>query len=281
MGRRVSIEESEYLPTRCPVCGAELEWEGVDLKCNNISCPNIKASDLQQWCECVGETDGLQYTIMKQYLDKYGVLSIADLYNKADTILLDLSSKKLSITETKIYDFFNKLYTGPVSIEKALMGLNIPRLGEKTAKILSTEPNLIDTLIRMACCSVYTEVYENVKEKCLDLVKEATTSSIFINLDKFKTLRYLYDKYFEKSRLIYNEVKSDIKYVAVTGALKTMKRKDFEKFIAEYGYELSSNLKKCEYLITNDPTSGSSKNKQALEYGITIITEEDFLNKLK
>ena len=59
-----------------------------------------------------------------------------------------------------------------------------------------------------------------------------------------------------------------------------VKRKDFETYIAQYGYELTSNLKKCRYLVTNTPNSGSSKNRDAQKYGVEIITEEDFLNLL-
>lgn len=272
---------SEPLPERCPICDSELVWDGVDLKCNNSLCQNIKSSDLQQWCESVGETDGLQFTIMKQYLDKYGIVDIVDLYNKQQLVLDDLYSKKLTITETKILEFFNKLYLDAVPIEKALIGLNIPRLGEKTAKLLSSRKDLIDSLVKMATQSIYTEVYDWIYTQLVSIVKEATTISICNNLSKFRTLRYLYDSYFEKSRLIYQDVKSNIKYVAVTGSLNTMKRKDFEKFISEYGYELNSNLKKCEYLITNNPDSGSTKNKQARDIGIKIITEEEFLNSLK
>ena len=54
----------------------------------------------------------------------------------------------------------------------------------------------------------------------------------------------------------------------------------FQKFIATYGYELSTSVKQCEYLITNDPNSGSSKNKQAKDNNIPIISEEEFLNIL-
>ena len=59
-----------------------------------------------------------------------------------------------------------------------------------------------------------------------------------------------------------------------------MKRKDFENYIGRYGYELSSNIKKCEFLINNDLNSNSTKNKQAKEYNIPIITEDEFLNKI-
>ena len=54
-----------------------------------------------------------------------------------------------------------------------------------------------------------------------------------------------------------------------------MKRKDFEKYIEKFGYELSTNIKKCEFLVNNDINSTSSKNKQAKEYGVKIITENE------
>lgn len=272
---------TQELPTECPICKSKLEWVGVDLKCTNYQCPNIALSDLQQWCECVGETDGLQWTLMKQYLDIYGVTSINQLYDKKEYILNDLGSRQLSITEQKIYTFFKKLYIEPVTIYRALLGLNIPRLGDKTCKLLAKEKDLIlgyySYLVDYSY-GVYNDVtpYYN---KFMEVVKDATTSSIWSNSTKFLNLRYL----FEDTRVKFDESTNNEpkKFIAVTGSLQTMKRKDFEKHIEKYGYELSSNLKKCEYLVTNDPTSGSTKNKQAQQYGIPIITEQDFLNTLK
>lgn len=272
---------TQELPTECPICKSKLEWVGVDLKCTNYQCPNIALSDLQQWCECVGETDGLQWTLMKQYLDIYGVTSINQLYDKKEYILNDLGSRQLSITEQKIYTFFKKLYIEPVTIYRALLGLNIPRLGDKTCKLLAKEKDLIlgyySYLVDYSY-GVYNDVtpYYN---KFMEVVKDATTSSIWSNSTKFLNLRYL----FEDARVKFDESTNNEpkKFIAVTGSLQTMKRKDFEKHIEKYGYELSSNLKKCEYLVTNDPTSGSTKNKQAQQYRIPIITEQDFLNTLK
>ena len=277
---KVSIEESKYLPTKCPVCGADLEWVGVDLKCNNKECPNVKLSDLQQWCESIGETDGLQWTLMKQYLDIYGVETIDDLYVKQLFILNDLTIKKLSITELKIKDFFEKLYLDEVPVEKALVGLNIPRLGEKTAKLFKNKKSLIHKML-LLFLGIDVQGEEYVKTFLLELVKEATTNSIFDNKVKFVNLKYMYSDDLETSRLKYEDVSSqEKKFIAVTGALNKMKRKDFETYIAQYGYELTSNLKKCKYLVTNTPNSGSSKNKDAQKYGVEIITEEDFLNSL-
>lgn len=286
-----------YLPTNCPVCGNELVWEGVDLKCCNPNCANKTISDLQQWCECVGETDGLQWTLMKQYLDSYEIFNIDDLYKKQDIVWKDLNTRKLSITELKIKDFFENLYFNQVPLERALMGLNIPRLGEKTAKLLATHFDIVYNLILISIMPMFktsitiekvdddknaTVIRDNewVRLSLLELVKEATTETILNNVSKFSVLKYLFNDDYSKTRLIYTINNSSKTYVAVTGALYSMKRKDFEKYISKYGYELSSNIKQCKYLITNTPDSGSSKNKNAQKYGIKIITEQQFLDLL-
>lgn len=279
---------NEELPQVCPICGSKLVWVGVDLKCNNLNCPNIKLSDLQQWCECIGETDGLQWTLMKQYLDAYGVVDINSLYSKANFIWNDLNNKKLSLTEIKIKEFFEKLYITNVDVEKALIGLNIPRLGDKTAKLLAEEQTLIyDYLVYLFNTHIKgleDTTINKIEVQLLEIVKDATTRSIISNGIKFMNLLYLYkDIPTNNSRLVFKNKKAndEVHYVAITGALNSMKRKDFETYIEKFGYVIISNLKKCEYLITNTPDSGSSKNKQAQEYGIQIITEDDFLNLLK
>lgn len=35
MYNKVSLEESEFVPTKCPICDDYLVWDGVDLKCIN------------------------------------------------------------------------------------------------------------------------------------------------------------------------------------------------------------------------------------------------------
>ena len=121
---------------------------------------------------------------------------------------------------------------------------------------------------------------EWTKYSLLELVKDATTESIISNINKFSVLHYVYNN--DVNRLMFNvsDANSEKQYIAVTGALTTMKRKDFEAYISKFNYELTSNLKKCKYLVTNTPNSGSSKNKDAQKYGVEIITENDFLELL-
>jgi DNA ligase (NAD+) len=57
-----------------------------------------------------------------------------------------------------------------------------------------------------------------------------------------------------------------------------MKRGEAEEKIKSLGAQSKSSVVKgLSYLVTNDPSSGSSKNKKALELGIKIIDEEEFI----
>ena len=275
------VESSdEPLPDKCPVCNELLCWEGVDLKCVNDKCPNINSSNLQQWCEVLGETDGLQYTIMKQYLDRYGISSLDKLYSQLGNVFKDLYTKKLSITETKILEFFYKLSGNEkIPAYKALIALNIPRLGDKTAKLLMYEQKLVVDLYKYAISEPlvktdYTST--NIYKRLFDVVKEATTISILNNLDKVKNLKYICGD--NCSNLLFEQKLDDIHYIAVTGALDSMKRSDFEKYIKDFGYEISSNLKKCDYLVTNNKNSNSAKASQARALGVSILSEKEFLD---
>ena len=67
-----------------------------------------------------------------------------------------------------------------------------------------------------------------------------------------------------------------------TGELKKMKRNQAEEKIkALGGLAKSTVVKELSYLVTNDPESGSSKNKKALELSVKIIDEETFLTLLE
>ena len=69
----------------------------------------------------------------------------------------------------------------------------------------------------------------------------------------------------------------------ITGKVRHFENRDKVKEAVEKagGRTASSVSGSTDYLINNDITSGSSKNKKAKELGIPIITEEDFLKMLQ
>lgn len=68
------------------------------------------------------------------------------------------------------------------------------------------------------------------------------------------------------------------KTFVVTGNVSIFdKRDDLKAYIADNGGKLSSAVSKnTDYLITNTPDSGTSKNAKAQQLGVPIITEEQF-----
>ena len=67
------------------------------------------------------------------------------------------------------------------------------------------------------------------------------------------------------------------KTFVITGSLEHYgNRKELKAEIeAEGGKVAGSVSAKTDYLITNDPNSGSSKNRTARELGVAIITEDE------
>ena len=67
----------------------------------------------------------------------------------------------------------------------------------------------------------------------------------------------------------------------VTGAVEIFNnRKEIQQLIESRGGKLTGSVSSStSYLITNDTTSGSAKNKAAQQYGIPILTEREFIDK--
>lgn len=68
--------------------------------------------------------------------------------------------------------------------------------------------------------------------------------------------------------------------VAITGKLSKPRKELTEEF-ATHGIEVVSSItKECDYLITDDPASGSTKNVAAQKLSVIVLSETDFRQKL-
>ena len=71
------------------------------------------------------------------------------------------------------------------------------------------------------------------------------------------------------------------KSICCTGKLNTFTRDSINAKIVELGAKVASGVSaKTDYLITNTPDSGSSKNVNAKKFGTKIITEAQFLEMI-
>lgn len=74
----------------------------------------------------------------------------------------------------------------------------------------------------------------------------------------------------------------DGKVFVITGSVGHFKnRKEMQEIIESKGGKVTGSVTaKTNYLINNDTTSGSSKNKKAKELGIPIISEQEFVEMI-
>ena len=72
------------------------------------------------------------------------------------------------------------------------------------------------------------------------------------------------------------------KVFVITGSLEHYENRNALKAaISREGGKVAGSVSgNTDYLITNDPESGSSKNRKARELGVSIITEEEIMEML-
>ena len=77
--------------------------------------------------------------------------------------------------------------------------------------------------------------------------------------------------------------KLDGRTFVITGSLEHYSnRKDLKAEIEAEGGKVAGSVSgNTDYLITNDPGSGSAKNRKARELGVELITENEIIDMLK
>jgi DNA ligase (NAD+) len=248
----------------CPICNSVLSWNGVHLQCKNSNCDNAIVQDTLVWINTLAPLDNFGDTLRLKYLSMYlediSIESIMD-----GSILKFIDKPTELVQDTLFYKFIHLLYENPISLESAIISLNIPRFSTMNSAKLANYPDIVKRLI-----AVSNE--EQKVDSLLDIygyIGDANSDSLIENIHKFKRLNLIRD------RIVWSNSESKGK-VAITGKL-SVKRSQFNDELRQFGYILVSSVTQdVMYLITDNPNSSSSKNLQADNYGITKITESQF-----
>ena len=276
------IEETNNIsiPLYCPVCNNEttiVENNGVKyLYCLNEFCHAkfIKKLDLFTSRNAMN-IDGISEQILSK-LFKEGMLDdYADIYH------LDRYKDKIINFEgfgTKSYDnmIASVEKSRNVKIANFIYALGIPEIGLSRAKLICKHCNNDINKIRNITfeeLSVIDGVGDVIAKTWCDTFNNPLFNE---SLDKLLL------------EVKFNDVKSDktpfndLVFV-ITGSLeKFTNRDEMIEYIENYGGKVISSVSsKVNYLINNDVTSNSTKNKKAKELGIKIISENDLIDMSK
>ena len=258
----VTTKVGYSLPTHCPVCGEPLVWNGVHLQCKNPNCANASIQDVLVWFNKLAPTDGLGDTLICKFLnDMFGEsVSIEKIYLNGK---IDETSD--SVQYNKFVQAYNTLFDGEFSLSDAIQALNIPGFGAVTATKLAKHPKEIRGFLNNS------QSYDlsGVKD-----IGKANYAALVENTDKLHRLSFI------KDNIIWKTIKQrEGISVCITGKL-SVKRSEFEWELKAAGFTpVSSVTKKTQYLITDDPNSGSSKNIAAKKFGTVVMSEQEFRDK--
>ena len=266
------------VPDKCPVCGAPTEIralnEAESLYCTNPACAAKQIKTFSQFVSRDAlNIDGLSEMTLEKLIDMGFVKEFDDLFR------LDRYREKIINME----GFGEKSYSNLIeSIEKAskttlprfLFGLGIPGIGVANAKVLAKAFDHDIEKIRKATSEELSEV-----EGIGDIMAADITSYFAEDENNRKIDAVLAHLELEVPVNTSEQNLAGLTFV-ITGSLEKFENRNALKAeIENRGGKVAGSVSaKTTALINNDAASNSSKNKTAKSLGVTIITEEDFIN---
>ena len=269
------------IPKHCPACQGETkivqDRETKMLYCTNPHCP---AKRIKQFALFTSRDalniEGLSEMTLEKWLGRGFIQEFPDLFSleKHREEIIGMEGFGLKSFE-KIQENVEKAKTS--NLGRLLYGLGIEGIGVSNGRMLAE-----------AFSKDPYKLMDATKEEILQVkgIGQVLADSIVEYFQKEENRRIVLELlsilHLEKEE---KEEKSGIsgKHFVITGSVHHFpNRKALEEEIRKAGGQSSSSVSQnTDYLINNDSTSGSSKNKKAKELGIPIITEEEFLKLLE
>ena len=272
---------TEKIPDICPVCGSHAtikqDNESKVLLCTNPDCQikHIKQYALMASRDALN-IDGLSESTLEKFLSK-GFIK-----NDSDIFKLDRYKDEIVNMEGFGKRSYEKLMEAleeakHTNVARFLYSLGINGIGSANAKMIAKYfDNDIDKIIT-AGKDELLEI-EGIGEVLANSIVEFFKDSK--NIENVKSLREIL--IFEAEESVGSDSFAG-KVFVITGSLEHFtNRNELKELIEKNGGKVSGSVSsKTNFLINNDTTSNSSKNKKAKELGVEIISEEDFLKLLE
>lgn len=265
------------IPKVCPVCGGPTGIKKANdtesLYCLN---PDCQAKHIKRFEHFVSRNalniDGISSQTLEKFIDRGFIKNYTDLYhlnNYEDEIVgMDGFGRK---SYDNIIESVEKSRT--VTLDHVIYALGIGGIGLANARLVSRHCN-------------------EDPEAVADITIEELMSVDGIG----DVLAQSFREYFDDvdNRRLYNELLAELKLqkevrdtsspvagktFVITGSVSHFTNRDeLKAFIETLGGKTTGSVSaKTDYLINNDVTSNSSKNKKARELGIPVISEEEFM----
>jgi len=272
--KRQGTEAMLPVPDSCPSCGgAVVRIPGeVAVRCVGLACPAQLLERVKHFASRRAmDIEGLGEKFIEQLLSLRLVQDVADIYSltEADFMQFERMGKKLAenllhaIESSKTRD-----------LSRLIFALGMRHVGEHTAKLLASAFGSLENL-----AGASEEELTSIREVGPQVA--ASISDFFKNEENLRVLERL------KAAGVSPKIEEKRvggrftgKTFVFTGSLSKFTRDEAKKMVEqEGGHAAGSVSKKTDYVVAG--AEAGSKLEKAMQLGVKVLTEEEFLELMQ
>lgn len=261
----------------CPVCGEKIVRKigEADYFCENENCKARKLNSIIHFAsKAAMNIESLGDRLIETFYDNGLLSDISDIYILEDKKDILINMEKLG--EKSVENILSSIdISKSMNLDKVIFGLGIRNVGAKVATLLCEKFPSMDELMKATYEEIIAinDIGEIIAQSVVDYFKKEE------NLNRIQKLAsYGVNMKYKKKDTI-NGVFAH-KVVVLTGNLANFTRDKASEIIESLGGTTSSSVSKKTDLVLAGEKAGS-KLQKALDLGIKIISEAEFIEMIK
>ena len=279
LSRRTEGAEPVRFVSHCPACGTPLvrvEGEAAWVCPNRYGCPPQQIGRIEHFVgRRMMNIDGIGEEMSRELFERGYIRNIADLYSlKADDIISIPGSGPR--TAQRILDGVEA--SKNVGFDRVIYALSIPQVGETVSKHLARAVGDIDRLMSMseAELTAINDIGPGIAASITEYFSHAINREIIERLrEAGVTMAMKRDDSVERSTRLEG------KSIVVSGVFSLHSRDEYKEMIENNGGKNVGSVSKKTSFILAGENMGPSKLEKAQKLGVTVVSEQEFLDMLK
>lgn len=265
------------IPDICPVCGHATQIQKTNevesLYCMNPDCAAKKVKSFALFASRDAmNIDGLSEATLEKFIAKGFLHDFGDIFEieKYRDEIVEMEGFGEKSFENLMKSLENAKET---TLAKVIYSLGIANIGLANAKVICRHFGNDLEKIRHADEEEVSSI-----DTIGPVIAKSLTDYFRIESNNQKLDHLMSHLVLKKEEQTSEQIFQNMNFVITGSVERFANRAQVKEFIESFGGKVTGSVTgKTNYLINNDTTSNSSKNKKAKELGIPILSEEDFL----